>query len=134
MLIAEQIERAAAETSTPTAPSSTTPPAEEGLKRDETTEKVVLSFSAKPAASTTASNALSNGGGLKMNLLKPAANPLKANPLKRPNVFKTGGSVSSSATQDINEKKRPLPMSAAERLIVEEQERKRRKMDREGLA
>lgn len=131
MLIAEQIERAAAETSTP---SSTTPPAEEGLKRDETTEKVVLSFSAKPAASTTASNALSNGGGLKMNLLKPAANPLKANPLKRPNVFKTGGSVSSSATQDINEKKRPLPMSAAERLIVEEQERKRRKMDREGLA
>jgi len=133
MLIAEQIERAAAEVSTSTPSSSTTPPAEEGLKRDETTEKVVLSFSAaKPSAPTAATSA--NGGGLKLNPLKPSANPLKANPLKRPNVFKTGGSAASSAaTQDVTEKKRPLPMSAAERLIVEDQERKRRKMDREGL-
>jgi len=133
MLIAEQIERAAAETSTSTPSSSTTPPAaEEGLKRDDTTEKVVLSFSAKPSAPTAASTISSNGGGLKLNPLKPA-NPLKANPLKRPNVFKTGGSASSAA-KDVNEKKRPAPVSAAERLIVEEQERKRRKMDREGLA
>jgi len=128
MLIAEQIERAAAEASTSTVSSSTTPPVEEGLKRDETTEKVVLSFSAKP---TTASNTSSNGTSLKMNPLKPA-NPLKANPLKRPNVFKAGGTAPSA--QDVNEKKRPAPISAAERLIVEEQERKRRKMDREALA
>lgn len=133
MLIAEQIERAAAETST-TPASSTTPPAEEGLKRDETTEKVVLSFSTKPSALVAASTTLSNGGGLKLNPLKPAANPLKANPLKRPNVFKSGGATSSSAPPEVNDKKRPLPMSAAERLIVEEQERKRRRMDREGLA
>jgi len=134
MLIAEQIERAAAETSTSTPSSSTTPPAEEGLKRDEVTEKVVLSFSAKPPAPTPASAISTNGVGLKMNALKPALNPLKANPLKRPNVFKTAGTSSSSAAQEVSEKKRPLPLSAAERLIVEEQERKRRKMDREGLA
>lgn len=133
MLIAEQIERAAAEVST-TPSSSTTPPAEEGLKRDEMTEKVVLSFSTKPSAPVAASTTLSNGGGLKLNPLKPAANPLKANPLKRPNVFKSGGAASSSAPQEVNDKKRPLPMSAAERLIMEEQERKRRRMDREGLA
>ena len=133
MLIAEQIERAAAEASTSS--SSTTPPAEEGLKRDEVTEKVVLSFSSKPSAPTSASTTPSNGSGFKMNALKSAANPLKANPLKRPNVFKTAGASSSSSTaQDANENKRPLPMSAAERLIVEDQERKRRKMDREGLA
>ncbi|KIM81048.1 hypothetical protein PILCRDRAFT_821886 [Piloderma croceum F 1598] len=130
MLIAEQIERAAAEVST-TPSSSTTPPAEEGLKRDETTERVVLSFSTKPSVPAAVSTTLSNGGGLKLNPLKPAANPLKANPLKRPNVFK---SASSSAPQEVNDKKRPLPMSAAERLIMEEQERKRRRMDREGLA
>jgi len=133
MLIAEQIERAAAEVST-TPSSSTTPPAEEGLKRDETTEKVVLSLSTKPSAPASASITLSNGGGLKLNPLKLAANPLKVNPLKRPNVFKSGGAASSSAPQEANDKKRPLPMSAAERLIMEEQERKRRRMDREGLA
>jgi DNA/RNA-binding protein KIN17 len=130
MLIAEQIERAAAESSTSTPSSSTTPPAEEGLKRDETSEKVVLSFSAKPSTATAAPTSLSTGG-LKLNPLKAAANPLKANPLKRPNVFKSAGAASSS--HEVNEKKRPAPMTAAERLIVEEQERKRRKMDRESL-
>lgn len=130
LLIAEQIERAATEagpSSSSDPSSSTTPPAvDEGLKRDETSEKVVLSFAAKPkpaAPSTT----LSLSGGLKLNPLKPAnplkANPLKANPLKRP---------ASSLTSD--DKKRPAQaMSAAERLIVEEQERKRRKMDRESV-
>jgi len=123
MLIAEQIERAAAETNT-----SLTPPVEEGLKRDENTEKFILSLSAKPAAAVP--TATTNGVGLKMNPLK-SVNPLKANPLKRPNVLKTGGAASSS---EVNEKKRSAPMSAAERLIMEEQERKRRKMDRESLA
>jgi DNA/RNA-binding protein KIN17 len=64
-------------------------------------------------------------------------NPLKANPLKRPNVFKTataGGPSSSSERVDkvLSDKKRPAPMSAAERLIQEEQERKRRRMDRDN--
>jgi len=131
LLIAEQIERAAAESSTSTPSSSATPPAEEGLKRDETSEKVILSFSAKPPMTTTAPTPLSTGG-LKLNPLKSAVNPLKANPLKRPNVFKSAGTASFS--QETNEKKRPLPMTAAERLIIEEQERKRRKMDRESLA
>jgi len=131
LLIAEQIERAAAESSTPTPSSSTTPPAEEGLKRDETSEKVVLSFSAKPSTTTAASTSLSTGA-LKLNPLKSAANPLKVNLLKRPNVFKSANATSHS--HEVNEKKRPAPMTAAERLIVEEQERKRRKMDRESLA
>lgn len=129
MLIAEQIERAAAESSTSILPSSTALPAEEGLKRDETSEKVVLSFSAKTPPTTAASTSISSSG-LKVNLLKPAANPLKANPLKRPNIFK---SADVSSSREVNEKKRPASVTAAERLIIEEQERKRRKMDREGL-
>ncbi|KAF9527518.1 domain of Kin17 curved DNA-binding protein-domain-containing protein [Crepidotus variabilis] len=125
--IAEQIEKAKGE-----APHSESPPPaiEEGLKREDT-EKVVLSFSAKPvtAAAPTAFTAL------KVNTLKPTPNPLKANPLKRPNVFKSGPSTSSNQTDEfMNEKKRPAPISAAERLIQEEQERKRRRMDRDNGA
>ena len=121
MLIAEQIERAAAEAEPS---SSNSPPAEEGLKRDEGAEKVVLSFTtAKPAATSATTSA--PAVGFKLN-----ANPLKTNPLKRPNVFKT--SSNSADSEKANEKKRPAPMSAAERLIQEEQERKRRRMEREG--
>ncbi|KAH7915446.1 domain of Kin17 curved DNA-binding protein-domain-containing protein, partial [Hygrophoropsis aurantiaca] len=125
MLIAEQIERAAAQKDD--SPSSSTPPAEEqGLKRDDSAEKVVLSFSAKLIAPTPAP---APAVGLKLN-------PLKANPLKRPNVFKSTPTIStksSDSAETVNEKKRPAPMSAAERLIVEEQERKRRRMDREAV-
>ncbi|KAF8956531.1 domain of Kin17 curved DNA-binding protein-domain-containing protein [Flammula alnicola] len=66
----------------------------------------------------------------------PAVNPLKANPLKRPNVFKSAPSAASSEGGDKagNEKKRPAPMTAAEKLIIEEQERKRRRMDRDNMA
>ncbi|KAJ7696670.1 domain of Kin17 curved DNA-binding protein-domain-containing protein [Mycena rosella] len=124
LLIAEQIERAAAESS---AGPSTTPPVEEGLKRDEGAEKVVLSFSAKPAPAAPAAPALA----FKANPLKPA-NPLKANPLKRPNVFKSAA-ASSASTPDGNDKKRPASsMTAAERLIIEDQERKRRRLDKDG--
>ena len=123
-LIAEQIERAAAETGSSSSPdpSSTTQPAvDEGLKRDETSEKVVLSFAAKPKP-VAPSTLPSLSSGLKLNPLKPA-NPLKANPLKRP-----------ASSSEVNDKKRPAQaMSVAERLIVEEQERKRRKMDRESV-
>ena len=133
-LIAEQISRAAVEDDSKSNDSST-PPVEEGLKRDETSEKVVLSFSAKPAASSgSAPVAISTG--VKINPLKAVVNPLKANPLKRPNnVFKSSAlAPSESGVTTVNEKKRPAPMSAAERLIVEEQERKRRRMDRDNMA
>jgi hypothetical protein len=83
LLIAEQIERAKAEEeqdASGSGSSGSPPPPEEGLKREEGTEKVVLSLSAKPVATTTTAT---RPIGLKLN-----ANPLKANPLKRPNVFK----------------------------------------------
>lgn len=128
LLISEQIKRAQADGPS-TKPS---PPVEEGLKRDETTEKVVLSLAPKAPTTTTSTN----GTGLKLNApLK--VNPLKpgVNPLKRPNVFKTASTPSSATpapadTEKTNGKKRDAPMTAAERLIFEEQERKRRRMER----
>jgi DNA/RNA-binding protein KIN17 len=131
-LIAEQISRAAVEDDSNTNDSST-PPVEEGLKRDETSEKVVLSFSAKPVASSGSAPVVLSTG-MKINPLKAVVNPLKANnPLKRPNVFKSSAPTTTSES-GVNEKKRSAPMSAAERLIVEEQERKRRRMDRDNMA
>lgn len=125
-LIADQIERAKAEV--PEAGPSSVPA--EGLKRDETSEKVVLSFTPKLVAPSSES---SSGGGLKLNPLKPSINPLKANPLKRPNPLKAAAPAANGTSH--NDKKRSAPsMTAAERLIVEEQERKRRKMEREVLA
>lgn len=132
MLIAEQIERAAAEADqTKSSDSDSPPPApEEGLKRDDGAEKVVLSFA--PKAPTTISLAAKPAavGGLKLN-------PLKAsNPLKRPNVFKQAASSSSStpAPTEAGKKRDASAMSAAERLMVEDQERKRRRMERETAA
>jgi DNA/RNA-binding protein KIN17 len=129
MLIAEQIERAQAEVG-PSGSSESPPPEETELKRDEG-EKVVLSFAPK-AVITSPSAAPSVG--LKLNTLKPAMNPLKAgaNPLKRPNVFKQAATPTSAPIEP--GKKVNAPMSAAERLIFEDQERKRRKMEREAGA
>ena len=126
LLIAEQIERAKVveeEGPSGSGPSESPPPVEEGLKREEGAEKVVLSFSAKPVATTPTSSV-----GLKFN-----TNPLKAgtNPLKRPNVFKTVASNPTPSTSTSVGTKRPTPQSAAERLMFEDQERKRRKMERE---
>ncbi|KAI0754787.1 domain of Kin17 curved DNA-binding protein-domain-containing protein [Daedaleopsis nitida] len=134
-LIEEQIERAAAEAGPSGSKPADSPPAEEvGLKRDETTEKVVLSFTPKASTPLTAAPTM----GIKLNALKPAANPLKAsNALKRPNVFKQASTAPSSVStstdivKNVGEK-RKAPMSAAERLIFEEQERKRRRMEREA--
>jgi len=128
--IAEQIERATAEVGSSSS-SSASPPAEEGLKRDEGAEKVVLSLSVKPAAATPVTTSVS-APAFKMNALKPASgNPLKppANPLKRPNAFKV-----AEKAHKVGEKRPAATMSAAERLIIEDQERKRRKMDREASA
>jgi DNA/RNA-binding protein KIN17 len=128
MLIAEQIERAAVEAES--SGSIDSPPSEEGLKREQGAEKVVLSFLAKPAAAPAATSASSVVSIGFKNPLK--VNPLKANPLKRPNTFNGGPGVGDS--EKANEKKRPAPMTAAERLILEDQERKRRRMDRVNLA
>ncbi|KAF8651936.1 hypothetical protein AX16_004580 [Volvariella volvacea WC 439] len=162
MLIAEQIERANADLDT-NAPSSSgsAEPEEVGLKREEG-EKVVISLGPKPSASASTSEDSNSagasagpsktgvsvstvgGGGLKLNPLKPAVNPLKVNPLKRPNPLKAGPSSTSgaqgssvdagkNASAGGNEKKRPASaMSVAERLILEDQERKRRKMERDN--
>ncbi|KIY68675.1 zinc finger protein RTS2 [Cylindrobasidium torrendii FP15055 ss-10] len=114
ILIAEQIERAKAQ-----APEQTTPPpvASEGLKRDDTTEKVTISL-AKPAAATVLAAETKPALSLKPAASNPLKlNPLKANPLKKTNVFKTAST---------NDKKRSL--SAAESLIAEDQERKKRRL------
>jgi len=121
LLIAEQIERAKTGGEEPgpsgSSSSESPPPVEEGLKREEGTEKVVLSFSAKPVATMIPSV------GLK----------LKANSLKRPNVFKTAISNSAISVSTSASTKRPAPpQSAAERLMFEDQERKRRKMERDA--
>jgi DNA/RNA-binding protein KIN17 len=122
-LIAEQIERAAAEAQQAGTSRIETPPEEQGLKRDEGAEKVVLSLSAKPVETVQTAALPLKLNAFKSNPLKPAANPLK-----RPNILKT-----AAASEDNESKKRALPMSAAERLIVEEQERKRRRMHREAM-
>ena len=133
MLIAEQIERAAADVEKDEPSSSGTPP-REGLKRDEGAEKVVLSFAPKPKPETEASTP-TPAGGLKLSEVKPGINPLK-----RPNVFKTVASSKGSPlaeelvkTSEKNDKKRAAPMSMPEKLIIEDQERKRRRMDRDGV-
>lgn len=131
-LIAEQIERAKAEKGDD---EPGTPPVEEtGLKREEGAEKVVLSLAPKAPAttdiSTPSSSLPASGSGLKLNPLK--ANPLKAgNAFKRPNVFKTA--ASSSSTKE-PEKVAGQKRSVAEQLILEDQERKRRRMERDAVA
>jgi len=131
LLIAEQIEKAKAETGDDSSPSNSCPPVEQGLKREEGEQKVVISLNVKPAAPTT-EPAAAHSLAFK-NPLKLTANPLKANPLKRPNPFK--GSLTSAAEtiEKNNDKKRPVPVSAAERLIHEDQERKRRRMEKESV-
>lgn len=141
MLIAEQIERAQAEAGgSGSGSSESPPPTEVGLKREEG-EKLVLSLAPKaPAATMNAATAAPAPLGLKMNPLKPTVNPLKlgvnplkagVNPLKRPNVFKQAAS-SQSTPQPVAGQKRDAPTTAAERLISEDQERKRRRMEREA--
>lgn len=130
-LIAEQIERAAAATSDSSKSDTSTPapPAEEGLKRSEGAEKVVLSLSAKPSTAEPDNQPAVGFGTLKMNPLKVPS----TNPLKRPNVFKTVPPPSNARSGVGNEKVKKRPMGAAESLIYEEQERKRRKMERGGV-
>ena len=130
LLIAEQIERAEREArekgegTSAEGASEEEKRREEGLQREEGEKKVVLSLSAKPATASSATVVPSEG--LKLNSLKLTANPLKANPLKRPNPLKQA-SASSSVP-----KRKETSLSAAEKLILEEQGRKRRRIEREG--
>lgn len=135
LLIAEQIERAEREarekgegTSAAGAIEGEEKKLEEGLQREEGEKKVVLSFSAKPIV---ASSSTTPSEGLKFTTVKPAVNLLKANPLKRTNPLKEA-STRSSAADKSSEKRRDTPLSAAEKLILEDQERKRRRMGRDG--
>lgn len=144
LLIQEQIERAEKEKEVKGEDGSEgeeKPAVEEGLKRDEG-EKLVLSFSAKPAASSSSNTppdsitpSVAAPTGFKFNALKPAA----SNPLKRPNVFKMAAAGKADKSQEkepekLAGKKRDAPMTAAQQLILEDQERKRRKMEREAAA
>jgi DNA/RNA-binding protein KIN17 len=126
LLIAEQIERAEREaqekgegTSTAGAVEGEEKKLEEGLQREEGEKKVILSFSAKPIVAPSSTTPPAEG--LKLN-------PLKANPLKRTNPLKQA----SSAADKSSGKRKDTPLSAAERLILEDQERKRRRMERES--
>ena len=131
LLFAEQIERAEQEardkgegTSAAGAQEDEEKKREEGLQREEGEKKVVLSFSAQPSVASL-SKTTTPSGGLKLNPLKPVANPLKrTNPLKQ-------ASSSSSAADKSSGKRKETPLTAAEKLILEDQERKRRRMERE---
>lgn len=147
-LIAEQIERAAAE-SNEAGDEQRESGVEEGLKRTDENEKVVLSLSVKPSAGSTKTTSeniqLSTSSSaqptpaqttsvapLKMNPLK-----MTANPLKRTNVFKAASMTNSSTAStpsvlgSVDDKTKKRPMSAVESIILEEEERKRRKMEKE---
>jgi DNA/RNA-binding protein KIN17 len=134
-LIAEQIERAKGEKGEDGERSDEPAEEERVLKRDEG-EKVKLSLAAKPAAAphsapTSVSLTAPSSSGLKLNPLKPG------NAFKRTNVFKTAASSSSASSKDPEQvigKKRDAPLTMAEKVILEDQERKRRKMEKDGVA
>ena len=92
---------------------------EEGLQREEAEKNVVLSLSAKP---TAASSSTIPSGGLELNPPKLTANPLKANPLKRPNPLKQASASSSAAEKSNGRERKDISLSTAEKLILEEQE------------
>jgi DNA/RNA-binding protein KIN17 len=120
LLIAEQIERAERE-ALEKGEGTSAAGAVEGneMKQNEELQREVASSSATPFE------------GLIFNAIKPSANPLKANPLKRTNLLKQGASGSGAADKSAG-KRKDTPLSAAEKLILEDQERKRRRMERES--
>ena len=92
-------------------------------QREAGEKKFVLSLSAKPTSSIVTS------GDLELNSPKLTANPLKANPLKRPNPLMQASAISSAAEKSNGAE--PFSFSCGE-AHLEEQERKRRRMEREG--
>ena len=92
-------------------------------QREAGEKKFVLSLSAKPTSSIVTS------GDLELNSPKLTANPLKANPLKRPNPLMQASAISSAAEKSNGAE--PFSFSCGE-AHLEEQERKCRRMEREG--
>lgn len=115
---------------------STSPP--NASTSDSSTTAAPSPSSASTDATATAPSTSSTG--LKLGF-KPAA--AGSNPLKRPNVFKMAaakaGTDKDKSKKKVDEKtpaagqKRAAEMSVAERLIIEDQERKRRKMERDAV-
>ena len=157
LLIAEQINKAKAERNDDEVDAERLKGLEEGFKRDEAAEKVVLSLKPKtapsPSAPQTSDSASSSAPSpapetssqssaptsitTSAPAVKVGFNAFKANPLKptgvnplKANVFKT--SSTSSRSSDDSKGKRKEPISMAEQLIFEDQQRKRRKMEREA--
>ncbi|KAK4703776.1 DNA/RNA-binding protein KIN17, partial [Phenoliferia sp. Uapishka_3] len=97
---------------------------------DTPTEEFVASTSTSLAPPSTSSfislpskSAPVSSFAPKPSVFKPKVNPLKANPLKRPNPLKA---VSSSSASSNAGTKRPAPVSAVEAIIQEEMARKNR--------
>ena len=99
----------------------------EGLQHEEG-KRVVFALSAKH---TLVSSSTTRSEGLKPNP-QLAINPLKANPLKRTNLLKQASSSSSAADKKSPGKRKETPVSAAEKLILKEEEWKRRRITRES--
>ncbi|KAH7096413.1 domain of Kin17 curved DNA-binding protein-domain-containing protein [Auriculariales sp. MPI-PUGE-AT-0066] len=136
VLLAEQIERAAAieeanadgsgsgGASGSRSASPAPAPALELAQGDG--ERVKLSVSLKPSAPVAAPAPAVKLG---LNAFKAAAKPAAVNPLKG-NVFKSAGSGSSNALA--GQKRSADQMSAVERVMFVDQERKRRRMEMEA--
>ena len=93
------------------------------MQHEEGEKRVVLLLSVKPAVAwplTVPSERL------KLHSLKLTANPLKASLLRRPNPLKQPSAIPSTGEKP-NEEQKETSLSAAEKLILEEQERKRRR-------
>jgi len=131
-LIAEQIARAAEASSSSSDPSSsssasTTPPAPQLLQREEGAAPLKLSFgSSIKTKSASPPTDVAATAPLKMNAFKSAA-PKVANPLKG-NVFKASKSTTAAPAGVSKRPREETHMSAAQSLILEETERKRRRM------
>ncbi|EJD50477.1 zinc finger protein RTS2, partial [Auricularia subglabra TFB-10046 SS5] len=130
VLLAEQIERAK-EIEGAQQAGPPTPEAQKEFKREEGQEKVVLAVSLKPSASAAEKPA---APAIKLGLNPLKANPLKANLLKaapanplKGNVFKTA----AKSEPAVGQKRDREQLSAAERIMLEDQERKRRRLERE---
>jgi len=161
LLIAEQIGKAKTERNDDEVEEERLKGMQEGFKRDEAAEKVVLSFNKPKTAPSPPALQINDGASSSASPIPPASeavsqspaptpiatsapvvkvgfNAFKANPLKptgvnplKANVFKT--SSTSTKSSDDSKGKRKEPISVAEQLIFEDQQRKRRKMDREAI-
>lgn len=104
------------EASASSSSTTTTPPAAE-------------TSSSAPSTASTSTAVPTPQPAMKFNAFKKSAVPAKTNPLKM-NVFKTAKATSSATSSEASSSvKRPREeMPAAQRLILEDQERKKRRI------